>query len=247
MAKGFDSSPADLSETNPRVSLAGFNPSLERARHQELSVSRRIGRTSLQVAAFTDHIANTALVGIGDATADSGEVLPDVYSGTFTYQGNVLDTRGMRAVLERKLNDDLSATLDYSYGGVLDLGRGEQSVETARSVLRTVQRHALAAKMSGTVPRSKTRWITSYRWTNGPAVTPVDMFNASPGQADPFLNIFVRQPIPHIGFLPAHMEALIEIRNLLAQGYVPILGQDGRTLYLVQSARAVRGGVAFTF
>jgi hypothetical protein len=43
------------------------------------------------------------------------------------------------------------------------------------------------------------------------------------------------------------MEALIEIRNLLAQGYVPVLGQDGRTLYLVQSARAVRGGVAFTF
>jgi hypothetical protein len=25
------------------------------------------------------------------------------------------------------------------------------------------------------------------------------------------------------------------------------MGQDGRTLYLVQSARTVRGGVAFTF
>jgi hypothetical protein len=28
---------------------------------------------------------------------------------------------------------------------------------------------------------------------------------------------------------------------------VPVLGQDGRTLYLVQSSRALRGGVAFTF
>ena len=247
LAKGFDSSPADLSETNPRVSLAGFNPSLERAHHHELSVSRRFGKTSLQVAAFTDRVANTALVGVGDTTADSGEVLPDVYSGTFTYQGSTLDTRGMRAVLERKLNEDLAATLDYSYGGVLDMGPGEQSVETARSVLRTVQRHAVAAKLSGTVPHAKTRWIASYRWTNGQALTPVDMFNASPGQADPYLNFFVRQPIPHVGFIPGHMEALIEIRNLLAQGYVPILGQDGRTLYLVQSARAVRGGVAFTF
>jgi len=26
-----------------------------------------------------------------------------------------------------------------------------------------------------------------------------------------------------------------------------VVGQDGRTLYLVQSARTVRGGVAFTF
>ena len=70
------------------------------------------------------------------------------------------------------------------------------------------------------------------------------MFNASPGQSDPFLNIFVRQPIPGMG---GHMEAIIDLRNLLAQGYVPVLGQDGQTVYLVQSARSVRGGVAFTF
>jgi hypothetical protein len=38
-----------------------------------------------------------------------------------------------------------------------------------------------------------------------------------------------------------------DLRNLLAQGYVPVLGSDGHTVYLVQSARAVSGGVAFTF
>jgi hypothetical protein len=43
------------------------------------------------------------------------------------------------------------------------------------------------------------------------------------------------------------MEFLIDLRNLLAQGYVPVMGQDGHTLYLVQSARAVRSGVAFSF
>jgi hypothetical protein len=43
------------------------------------------------------------------------------------------------------------------------------------------------------------------------------------------------------------MEALVDVRNLLAQGYVPVMGQDGRTIFLVQSARSVRGGVSFTF
>jgi hypothetical protein len=43
------------------------------------------------------------------------------------------------------------------------------------------------------------------------------------------------------------MEALIDIRNLLAQGYVPVVGNDGQTVYLVDSARSVRGGIAFTF
>ena len=73
------------------------------------------------------------------------------------------------------------------------------------------------------------------------------MFNASAGQSDPFLNIFLRQPIPCLGFLPGKVEALVDIRNLLAQGYVPVMAGDGRTVYLVQSARAVRGGLAFTF
>ena len=41
--------------------------------------------------------------------------------------------------------------------------------------------------------------------------------------------------------------AMVDVRNLLAQGYVPVLGNDGHTVYLVQSARSVRGGVAFTF
>ena len=59
--------------------------------------------------------------------------------------------------------------------------------------------------------------------------------------------LFIRQPIPGTSFLPGKMEALVDLRNLLAQGYVPVIGRDGRTLYLVQSARAVRGGLAFVF
>ena len=43
------------------------------------------------------------------------------------------------------------------------------------------------------------------------------------------------------------MEASADLRNLLAQGYVPVMGRDGRTVYLVQSARSVRGGIAFNF
>jgi hypothetical protein len=63
---------------------------------------------------------------------------------------------------------------------------------------------------------------------------------------DPYMNIFVRQPMPSWGFLPK-MEALVDVRNLLAQGYTPVIGSDGRMMYLVQTARAVRGGVSFSF
>ncbi len=245
--KGFDSSSADLSEADPRVSMTNFSTRLESAHHQELSVSHRMGKTSFQLAAYTDRVANAALTGTGDASTVGGFLLPDFYSGTFTYAGDTLDTNGLRVVLERKFCSDLTGTLDFAYGGVLDLTKPDVEIQDVPQWIGTERRHAIAAKLSGTVPRTHTHWVASYRWVNGSALTPVDMFNASPGQTDPYLNLFIRQPIPTLGFLPAHMEALIDVRNLLAQGYVPVAGQDGETVYLVQAARSIRGGLAISF
>lgn len=244
--KGFDSAPSDLTAEGPRVSISGFTPAVERARHQEVSFSQRLGKNNLQVAFYADRMVDPVLTGVGDLTAESGEVLPNLDAGTFNFQGNDFSTHGLRLVLQRKLMSDLTATLDYSYGGVLDLARPDVELDDARGWMRTKHHHSLATKLSGNVPRSKTHWIASYRWVNGEALTPVDLFNTSAGQADPYLNLFVRQPLPG-SFLASHMEVLMDLRNLLAQGYVPVMSRDGRTLYLVQSARSVRGGVAFNF
>jgi hypothetical protein len=245
--KGFDSAPADLSESDPRISMAGFSPAIEKAHHQEVALSHREGDTSMQVALYSDRLADPALTGVGEISAIGGEVLPDVYSGTFTYQGRDFETRGVRLVLERKLTSDVSATVNYSYGGALDLDRNGVGLQNVRDYTVTRDRQSVSAKLSGTAPATKTRWIASYGWTGGRALTPVDMFNASAGQADPFFDLFFRQPMPGAGSLSAHMDIVLEIRNLLAQGYVPVFGEDGRTVYLVQSARSVRGGVAFNF
>lgn len=247
LEKGFDSAPADLSESGPHVSLANYTSALERGHHHEVSVSRHAGKNSIQLAAYTDRVIDPALTGVGDVTTDGGNVLPDLYSGTFTYQGKEMDARGMRVVMQRTFSPNFTATVDYDYGGVLDLEKPGVTLAEARDSMLVRNRHSVAGKLSGTIPASKTRWIASYRWTDGQALTPVDMFNASPGQAEPFLSVFLRQPIPGTGFLPGHMDALIDVRNLLAEGYVPVMGQDGRTVYLVQSSRTVRGGVAFSF
>ena len=246
MAKDSDGEVTDLGDA-PRVSMASFAPALEHAHHQEISVSRRIGKTNVQVAYFSDQVTNTVLTGVGTVGVGGGELLPDIDSGTFSYQGQNLDTNGMRLVVQRKLASDLTATLDYAYGGVLDLSKPDVELREARESMTTVRRHAIAAKISGHIPGCKTHWTTSYGWINGTGLTPVDMFNASPGQSDPYLNVYFRQPLPGLGFLPVHMEAMLDLRNLMAQGYIPVMGLDGRTVYLVQSARSVRGGVAFTF
>ncbi len=247
-SKGFDTAPADLSESAPRVTMVDGIPLLENAHHHEVSLSQRIGSNDkIQVAYFNDRIKDPALLGIGDIGMGADDILPDVYSGTFSFNGGLLEAQGVRLVLQHKFNA-VTATLDYAYGGVLELEQPYVDWNTVRDSLQHAWRHTAALKLNGSIPRCKMRWIASYRWTSGDnTLTSVDLFNASAGQADPYFNLFVRQPLPHVHGMPVNMEAIIDLRNLLAQGYVPVIGPDGKTVYLMQSARSVRGGLAFSF
>ena len=120
-AKGFDSAPADLSESGPHMALANGLPQIERAQHQEISASRRFGNNSIQVAFYADRVHSLVLTGAGDPSSYSDSVLPDIYSGTFSYVGGTLNTSGTRVVLQRKFSSDFTGTVDYSTGGVVAL------------------------------------------------------------------------------------------------------------------------------
>ena len=45
----------------------------------------------------------------------------------------------------------------------------------------------------------------------------------------------------------AGIEALLDVRNLLAEGYRPYLLSDGSVLIFAQDQRGIRAGLAFTF
>jgi hypothetical protein len=247
-AKGYDTAPDDLSESNPRLTITPLGQRIQRSTHNEISASQRIGGNKVQLALFSDTVHNAALNGAGASfNQDTNALIVDPYSGNFAYNGGNLHTQGVRAVYSRPLVSGLDATLDYAYGGVLTAPESLVQLNQAPSSLLVEKRHAAAAKLSGTVPASKTKVIASYRWLSGSGLTPVDMFNASAGQTDPYLSFFLRQPIPTMHVLPSGLEALIDVRNLLAQGYRPVLSADGSTVYLVQGARAIRAGFSFSF
>jgi hypothetical protein len=43
------------------------------------------------------------------------------------------------------------------------------------------------------------------------------------------------------------MEASAELRNLLAQGYLPLTTPGGESVLLVNTPRSIRGALAFVF
>ena len=235
MDKGFDTTPDDLSEAQPRMSIASFSPALERAHHHEVSLSEHAGKDQrAQVAFYADRVANPALTGVGDLSNENGEVLPDLYSGTFTYQGADLNTHGVRMVWQRQLTGDIAATVDYGYGGVLDLGTPGVNLQEAKQTMRVKDRQTVAGKLSGTTARSKNPLGRLLPLADrGKCADTGGHFRCVPGAGGALrMSLFLRQPIP--GILPGHVDAVIDIRNLLAEGYVPVVGQDGRTVYLVQ-------------
>jgi hypothetical protein len=99
--------------------------------------------------------------------------------------------------------------------------------------------------LSGTADGTGTRWRASYRWQPEATVTQVAPFAID--ASEPYLNVYIRQPIRLYREGPGGLEAQIDLRNLLAEGYQPFLTSDGSQLYFAQAQRSVCGGLAFNF
>jgi len=52
-------------------------------------------------------------------------------------------------------------------------------------------------------------------------------------------------PVPYEG--PRGIEALLDVRNMLAQGYRPVILSDGSLLIFAQEQRGFNAGLAFNF
>ena len=74
LGDGLDSASSDLSETAPRMSITGFTPAVEKAHHQEVSLSQRVGKNSMQVAFYSDSIADPVLTGVGASRRNAGRI-----------------------------------------------------------------------------------------------------------------------------------------------------------------------------
>jgi len=236
----------------PRLSLHGGRAAWQRGEHMEIAVQQElaIGGT-VELAAYRDDFTNAALTTLAPAGLyTGGDILPDLFTDTASFNAGSYDTTGYRVAYSRKIHENVRASVSYGRYGVL-APQGE-TLSTAdprelRSMLKPVQEHSVSAQVTATLPQART-WIASaYQWGNRNAVTAPDPFNVSGSRSLPGLNVVVRQPLPQPSYVPGKFEATAEFRNLMAEGYIPIRTADGRRLFLLQSARSFRGGVNFVF
>jgi hypothetical protein len=237
----------------PRITERDYRLKLEQLNHTEVSANRRIGKSArVQAAAYRDDLRNAAVWGSGNPTGMAGlagNFLPNpAVQGIVLNAGNYRSA-GFRAVYSQTFGKHCEALLSYATGDALVAGGagGQTRLADLQGALHAQQTTSLMGKFSSEIPVTHTRFVSAYEWVPNGRLSLVDPYGQASSQVQPYLGFQIRQPLPTLTFLPAHIEALADFRNLLGQGYVPV-GQAGeKTLLLSSGYRCFRGGFSVQF
>ena len=250
--QGFDGLDS-IGSATPMTAVSNGKLVTEGGRHQEIAVSRKLGKGVVQAAVYQDTIHRSVIAGTGVmGTADmlpgggSSTVVVDTVTDNFQFLSKGYTTRGVSLMLSQPLTSSLWAAVEYQNGAGLSTRDAiAVSLPEVSAGLHPEAAEAVTAALKGRVVRSGTKLRVAYRWQPRRMVTPVGSYEAFSDQA--FLGFYVRQSVHCGSFLPPGLEATVDVTNLLAEGYQPFLSADGRTLFLAQSPRTIQGGLSFTF
>jgi hypothetical protein len=236
----------------PRISLRGARPKIQRGEEFELAYTKRSGSRTYGLAAYREAISNAAVSIVApDGLYSSGDILPDLFSGSSTFNAGNFQSSGMTASVTQHVGDHFSAMLMYGSVGALTAGSRDlesNNPDELRAMIHASRRHAATARITATAPAIGTHLIASYQWTDDRrSAIPGNVYSTQSGRALPGFNVYIRQPLPRFGAMPWRMEATADLRNMLAQGYLPISMTNGQQLLLVEQPRSVRGGLSFIF
>jgi hypothetical protein len=242
----------EAAATLPQVSVRNGNLVIERGLHQEIGWERTTDRFGMAFLVYADSVENPILEAMAGSTAQSASrftapALLDAPSGLLRAAGPGFSARGVQASLEHRLPGGSRVRLSYASGAAIVLSaQGAPAAFT--QILAAARPHraqSYTISLSGTLDGTRTRWRASYRWQADDTVTEVAPYQLD--AAEPYLSLHLRQPIHVTRDGAGGVEALFDVRNLLAEGYSPFFLSDGSLLIFAQSQRALRGGLAFTF
>jgi len=236
----------------PNVSLRNGRTHVQRGSEYELTYSRKAGSRTYYLSAYGESIGNAALSIVAPAGLYSGgDLLPDLFSGNSIFNAGDRQSTGYNLAVTQAVGQHVSATVIYGSMGVLTADNRElvsNNPDELRSMIRAGRRQAATARLTATAPRTGTHMVASYQWSNDHRwAMGGNLYSTQAIRQTPGLNLYIRQPIPGFAMLPWRMEATADLRNMLAQGYLPLDMINGQRVLLVETPRSFRGGLSFIF
>jgi hypothetical protein len=215
--------------------------------HHEISWSHRTDNGGMSVVFFADFIKNPALEAKGNAALASGQALFDRTGNLMLTSGPGFSTQGIVASVQHRLPHGNQVRVSYANGSALVMPALPRTVSMSQIVgaARPHRAEAYSISLSGTLDGTGTKWRASYRWQ--PEDTATEVAPYAMDAISPYLNLGIRQTLRTNHEGSSGIEAMLDVQNLLAQGYCPYLMKDGSMLVFAEQQRGIRGGLAFTF
>jgi hypothetical protein len=237
--------------TMPRLSELAGQLKAQRGDDYEIGYSEIIGAMEYRVSGYHQYVSNATLnIANPDVSLFNGDLLPSMFSASALFDAGTISSSGYTVSATRSLTPHQKLTVAYGSIGVMTPnpnGKRILDAQDLRQGLATSTRGALTVLSAGTFKGSGTHYVASYQYADLKSAVPMASFSTQPDRVEPGLNIAIRQPIPFFFGIAGHVEATAEVRNLLAQGYLPVSMADGSQLLIVNNPRVFRGGLAFTF
>jgi Carboxypeptidase regulatory-like domain len=233
----------------PRVSLLGGQAAVQRTADFEFGYEKRLEGTTVNFTAYRESVANAAMTMVApDGVFPIGDVLPDISSRSSILDAGSYQRTGFVASAAQDLSERLQVGASFGTSGALSPGQQpDGTAADLRSKLQSRQRFWVSARASAKLPVTGTQISGSYQWMDyHDTIMPDHFYLTQDLYQGAGLNVLIRQPIPSVFGMPGRLEATAEVRNGLAQGYLPII-EGGQRVTLVQSPRALRGGLSFIF
>jgi len=232
-------------ERVPQMSNSNGRLVLQRTQNYELGYNKRAGGRTYAVSGFYEHVWDGQLNLSGNvAEVNPGNLLFDGISKTATYNVGSYTRSGYVGTVTQKLGDHMDFGLAYGRMGGFLASPGP-FLSNDSTFLRMGLHDVAGANLRASIPASGTRITAGYGWVDAGSVVPQHVFTTQSNMVSPGLNFGLQQPLPSLFGLPGHLTLTADLRNLLAQGYIP-MGGAGQLL-VVQSPRAIRGGLNLTF
>jgi hypothetical protein len=234
---------------SPKVSMFDGRIKVQRTQNFELGYEKIAGSRTFDVSLYREVVSNGALMmSAPDDLFPPGDVLPDISSNSSIVNIGGYERYGYAASMTQSLGDNLEVGGSAGRTGVLTAGEQEimPTADDVRSRVRMGQRFWGSARASATLPYAATKITSTYEWTDYSALMPTHYYLTQKAYPEPGLNIHIQQPIPAFAGLPGRLEATLDMRNVMAQGYLHLSTAERRVL-LMQNPRALRAGLSFIF
>ncbi|MCZ2152893.1 MAG: TonB-dependent receptor [Bryobacterales bacterium] len=234
----------------PRVSVRDGRVQVQRITNYEIGYETHLGSTRLGAAAYHSQTLNAGLTLLAhDGLPNGANLLPDLLSDSFVVNAGTFQSTGGMVSATRRISENLELSAGYgTFTALAALSReAVASGQEIRDALGSRQLHF--AKVSGNLRfrGTGTRAYAGYQWNSTASAMAGHLFVTQRYLPQEGLSILIRQPIGTVPGLRGRLEATMDLSNLLAEGYVPMVTPDGRTVVLVHTPRSLRGGLSFVF